>query len=67
MHNRSLTTKPLSNTSTYSHFGPSAHTTINVSMQQPSSSLAQSGITKADLPQRSLASFGVLSKYEDFF
>jgi hypothetical protein len=61
MHNRSLTTKPLSN----SHFG---HTTITVStQQQPSNSLAQSGITRADLPYRSLAPLGVLSKYKSVF
>ena len=60
MHNRSVISKPLVNTSVYS---PS-HTTVSV---QPNASIAQSsylngGVSKADVPYRSLASFGVLSK-----
>ena len=55
----SISSKPLINTSTYTHFGPPRqHTTVNMSTQQ----LALSNISKADLPYRSLASLGVLSK-----
>lgn len=61
LHNRSMVTKPLVNTTLYS---PS-HTTVSV---QPNASIVQNsflngGVSKADLPYRSLAQFGVLSKY----
>jgi hypothetical protein len=65
MNNRSVLPKTSNNASTYSQFASPPHTTVNVSMQQPSGSMAQSGISKADLPYRSLAQFGVLSKYID--
>ncbi len=60
LNNRSVISKPLINTSAFS---PS-HTTVSV---QPNTSIMQSsflngGVSKADLPYRSLAQFGVLSK-----
>jgi len=62
LNNRSVISKPLINTTVLS---PS-HTTVSV---QPNASIVQStflngGVSKADLPYRSLAQFGVLSKYE---
>jgi len=39
------------------------HTTLNISMQQPSISIAQSSASRADVPYRTLAPFGLLSKY----
>jgi len=64
MHNRSVIRKSLSDTNTYSHFPSPTHTTINISLQQPSASIAQNGASKADLPYRNSAPFGVLSKYK---
>ncbi|CAF0900705.1 unnamed protein product [Rotaria sp. Silwood1] len=60
LQNRSIFSKPLMNTSSYS---PS-HTTVSV---QPNASMVQNsflngGVSKADLPYRSLAQYGVLSK-----
>jgi len=60
LHNRSIVSRPLTNTSLFS---PS-HTTVSV---QPNLSIAQAsflngGVSRADLPLRSLAQFGVLSK-----
>ncbi|CAF3486156.1 unnamed protein product [Rotaria sp. Silwood1] len=60
LQNRSIFSKPLMNTSSYS---PS-HTTVSV---QPNASIVQNsflngGVSKADLPYRSLAQYGVLSK-----
>jgi hypothetical protein len=40
-----------------------AHTTLNMSTQQPSISIAQSSVSRSDLPYRNLAPYGVLSKY----
>ena len=61
LHNRSIDLKPLMNTTIQS---PS-HTTVSV---QPNTSAVQNSflngaVSKADLPCRSLAHFGVLSKY----
>jgi len=61
LHNHSIISKPLINTSVLS---PS-HTTVSV---QPNTSIVQSsflngGVSRADVPYRSLAQFGVLSKY----
>ena len=61
VHNRSIAPKPLVNTS----FLSPSHTTVSV---QPNVSIVQSsflngGVSKADIPYRSLAQFGVLSKY----
>lgn len=60
LHNRSIIPKQLVNTSVFS---PS-HTTVSV---QPNTSIVQNsflngGVSKADLPYRSLAQYGVLSK-----
>ncbi|CAF5212288.1 unnamed protein product [Rotaria magnacalcarata] len=60
LNNRSIISKPLMNTSSYT---PS-HTTVPV---PPSASIIQNsflngGVSKADLPYRSLAHYGVLSK-----
>ncbi|CAF0843587.1 unnamed protein product [Adineta ricciae] len=62
LHNRSVISKPLINTALYS---PS-HTTVSV---LPNTSIVQNsflngGVSKADLPYRSLAQFGVLSKLQ---
>ncbi len=68
IHNRSTTSKPLNNTSTYTHFAPPRHTTLDVSMRPSSVSIAQTSVSKAELPYRNLAPLGVLSKYRiDFF
>jgi hypothetical protein len=60
VHNRSIISRPLVNTSLFS---PS-HTTVavqpNVSMAH--NSILNGGVCKADLPYRSSAQFGVLSK-----
>ncbi|CAF0832259.1 unnamed protein product [Adineta steineri] len=56
MYNRSMMPKTLNNA-----YSPT-YTTVNMSVQQPSSSISQSGITKSDSPYRSLAPYGVLSK-----
>ena len=61
VHNRSMAPKPLINTS----FLSPLHTTVSV---QPNASIVQGsflngGVSKADIPYRSLAQFGVLSKY----
>ncbi len=61
-NNRSVISKPLVNTSVFSPL----HTTVSV---QPNNSIAQSsflngGVSRSDLPYRSLAQYGVLSKYE---
>ena len=61
-----MVSRPLVNNT--SIFSPS-HTTVSV---QPNVSIAQGsflngGVSRADLPLRSLAQFGVLSKYESFF
>jgi hypothetical protein len=58
LHNRSVFSKQLINTSAYS---PQSHTTVSV---QPNvqNSFLNGGVSKADLPYRSLAQFGVLSK-----
>ncbi|UJR20902.1 hypothetical protein I4U23_024011 [Adineta vaga] len=58
----SVVPKVLNNSNTYSHFGSLPHTSIQMSTQLPSTSLAQSSASKADLPYRSLAPLGVLSK-----
>jgi hypothetical protein len=63
LNNRSVISKPLVNTSVFSPL----HTTVSV---QPNTSIVQSsvlngGVSRADLPYRSLAQFGVLSKYEN--
>ncbi|CAF4438457.1 unnamed protein product, partial [Adineta steineri] len=59
VNNRSTVSKTLINTSFY----PPLHTTVSV---QPNTSILQNsfrngGVSKADLPYRSLAQFGVLS------
>jgi hypothetical protein len=64
MHNRSTIEKALSDTNKYFHFHSPTYTTFNILMQQPSTSIAQIGVSKADLPYRNFASFRVLSKYE---
>ncbi|CAF2602109.1 unnamed protein product [Rotaria sp. Silwood2] len=60
--NRSVVPKPLNNSDTYTHFTPLTHTTTSLSMQQLSPSIVQSSVSKADLPYRNMAPFGVLSK-----
>ncbi|CAF0903757.1 unnamed protein product [Adineta steineri] len=62
VNNRSTVSKTLINTSFY----PPLHTTVSV---QPNTSILQNsflngGVSKADLPYRSLAQFGVLSKIQ---
>ena len=54
-----MISKPLVNTSVYSPL----HTTVSVHPNVQSSFL-NGGVSKADLPYRSLAQFGVLSKYK---
>ncbi|CAF3419510.1 unnamed protein product [Rotaria sp. Silwood1] len=60
--NRSVIPKPLNDSNAYTHFAPLTHTTTSLSMQQPSPSIVQSGVSKADLPYRNFAPLGVLSK-----
>jgi len=62
MHNRSVISRPLVNTSVFS---PS-HTTVSF---QPNASIAQhsflnGGVSRADIPYRSFAPYGVLSKLQ---
>ena len=65
MFNRStIRLKSFIDPSTYTHFPSPTHTTIDTSVQQPSTSIAQIGISKVDVPYRSLAPLGVLSKYQ---
>ena len=62
IHRRSMISKPSNETSGYTHFASPGHTTVNLSMQQPTISNGQNGTSKADLPSRTLAPFGVLSR-----
>ena len=60
-----MVSKARNDPNTNSHFASPSHTSIQMSSQLPSTSMAQTSASQADLPYRSPAPFGVLSKYRD--
>ncbi|CAF0979681.1 unnamed protein product [Adineta ricciae] len=58
----SMISKARNDPNTYSHFASPNHTSIQMSSQYPSTSMPQTSASQADLPYRSPAPFGVLSK-----